>query len=139
MQTTSSQVARIDVQADTAMPSHTTSDQYESQGDVPTVLLPGMNSGFNEEEPEEGIPDEAAMDDYRPDIFLIDLPHSDVVPTEYLWRQCAVFMVVKKSAWYGPLSNDPSMHGCTRTRVWSSLVRRSAGVWSPKWRIMLEF
>jgi len=139
MQTTRSQVTRIDVQADTAMPSHTTSDQYESQGDVPTTLLPSMDSGFNEEEPEEEIPDEAAMDDYRPDIFPIDLPHSDVVPTEYPWRQCAVFMVVKKSALYGPLSNDPSMHGCTKTRVWSSLVHRSAGVWSPKWRIMLEF
>ena len=34
-QTMHSQVARIDVQADAAMTSHTASYQYESQGDVP--------------------------------------------------------------------------------------------------------
>ena len=28
------------------------------------------------------------MDDRRPGIFLIDLPHPGVVPTEYLWLQC---------------------------------------------------
>jgi len=123
--------ARIDVRADAAMTSHTTSDQYESQSGVPddaTTL--GMDGDSNEEEPEDDSPDEAVMDDHGPDIFLMDLPHSDVVPTEYLWRQCAVFMEVKQPAWYGPLSNDPSIHGCPKTRVWSSLVRvrRSARV-----------
>jgi len=112
MQTTRSQVARVDVQADAAMPSHTTSHQYESQGDVSTTL-PARDGSSNEEEPEDKLPDEAAMDDNRPDISLIDLPHSDVVPTEYLWRLCAAFMAVKKSALYGPLSNDPQ---CTAAR-----------------------
>jgi len=46
------------------------------------------------------------MDDRKPDISLIDLPHSDVIPTEYLWRQCAVFVEVKKHARDGPLGND---------------------------------
>jgi len=72
MQTAGSQVARIDVQADDAMPSHTTSNQYDSQGDVSddaTTL--GMDGGSNDGEPEA---DEAVMDDYRPGIFLIDLP-----------------------------------------------------------------
>jgi len=44
-----------------------------------------MDSGSNEEEPEGELPDEATMDDNRPDIFLINLPHSDIVPTEYIW------------------------------------------------------
>jgi len=42
--------------------------------------------------------DEAVVDDRRPDILLVDLPHSDVAPLEYRWRQCAVFKEVKKSA-----------------------------------------
>jgi len=67
------------------MPSHTTSDQHESQGGVPTTPLPGMDGGSNEEEREDEILDEAIVGDYRPDIFLINLPHSGVVPTEYLW------------------------------------------------------
>jgi hypothetical protein len=48
------------------------------------------------------------MDDRKPDISLIDLPHSETVPTEYLWRQCAVFMEIKKRAQDGPLGNDIS-------------------------------
>ena len=40
IQTTRSQVARRDVHTDAGMPSHTTSDQYEGQGDAPTTLLP---------------------------------------------------------------------------------------------------
>jgi len=150
MQTTRSQVASIEVQANAAITSHTASDQYESRGVVPddaTTL--DMHGGSNEEEPEDEIPEEAVMDDRRPDIFLSDLPHSDVLPTEYLWRQCAVFMEVKKclpgtvpsamapQQW--PLSNGPSIHGCSKTRVWSSLVRRSTRVSSPRWRAILEF
>ena len=50
--------------------------------------------------------DEAAMDDRKPDISLIDLPDSDVAPTQYLWRQCAVFIEMKKDARDGPLGND---------------------------------
>ena len=46
------------------------------------------------------------MDDRKPDISLIDLSHSDVVPAEYLWRQCAVFMEMKRFARDGPLGND---------------------------------
>jgi len=41
-----------------------------------------MDGGSNEGEPENEIHDEAGMDDHRPGIFLIDLPHSGVVPTE---------------------------------------------------------
>jgi len=70
------------------MTSHTTSDQYENQRDVPTTLLPRAWTAT---------PTESVMDDHGPDIFLTDLPHSDVVPTEYLWRECAGFMEVKKS------------------------------------------
>ena len=46
------------------------------------------------------------MDDRKPNISLIDLPHSDIQPTEYLWRQCAVVMEMKKNTQEGPLSND---------------------------------
>ena len=46
------------------------------------------------------------MDDRKPDISLIDLSHSDMVPAEYLWRQCAVFMEMKRNARDGPLGND---------------------------------
>jgi len=58
-------------------------------------MSPDMNGGDNEE---------AIIDSRRPDISLID---SDVVPTKYLWLQCAVFMEVKKSAWDGPFRSDP--------------------------------
>ena len=95
MPTMRSKVARIDVQFDVAMTSHTANGQYESQGGVPNNATSlDMDGGSNEEEPEDGIPEEAIMDGRRPGIFLIDLPHSDMVPTEYLWRQCAVFMAV---------------------------------------------
>jgi hypothetical protein len=62
----------------------------------------------NEEdlEDEDETPEDATMDDRKPDISLIDLPHSETVPTEYLWRQCAVFMEIKKRAQDGPLGND---------------------------------
>ena len=60
----------------------------------------------NEEDLEDGTAAEAMMDDRKPDISLIDLPHAHIVPAEYLWRQCAVFMEVKRNAWDGPLGND---------------------------------
>ena len=40
--------------------------------------------------------------DRKPDISLIDLPHSEVVLAEYLWRQCAVFMEMKQNIWDSP-------------------------------------
>lgn len=46
------------------------------------------------------------MDDRKPDISLIDLPHSNTVPAEYLWRQCVVLMEMKKDAEDGPLGSD---------------------------------
>ena len=113
MQTTRSKVARTDLRVDAATASHTASVQYENQdgpvGDTPAAT-DGATAILNtnsEEKPEDEIPEEATMDDRKPDISLIDLPRSgDVVPSEYLWRQCAVFMEVKKSAGDGPLGND---------------------------------
>ena len=50
MQTTGSQVARLDIQTDATMTSHTTNDQHESQGDVPQdVATLDMDGGSNEE------------------------------------------------------------------------------------------
>ena len=141
MQTTRSQVASIEVQANAAITSHTASDQYESRGVVPddaTTL--DMHGGSNEEEPEDEIPEEAVMDDRRPDIFLSDLPHSDVLPTEYLWRQCAVFMEVKKclpgtvpsamapQQW--PLNSrllEDTRVVIPRTQVYKSVITQMAG------------
>ena len=107
MQTTYSKAARTDLQADAATTSHTACDLSESEGDIPdraTTL--GTDDNCNEEEPEDEIPEEAVMDDRKPDISLIDLPHSGVVPTDYLWRQCAVFMEMKRDARDGPFSYD---------------------------------
>jgi len=74
-------------------------------------LLDGTTTLDTDEPTDEGdsedeTPEDAAMDDRKPDISLIDLPHSGVVPAEYLWRQCAVFMEVKKNTRDGPLGND---------------------------------
>ena len=82
---------------------------FPTPGDDPTVapLLDNTTPLAKDETPhEEYLEKEAVMDDRKPDISLIDLPHSDAVPAKYLWRQCAVFMEVKKNAWDGPLGND---------------------------------
>jgi len=138
MQMMRSQVATIDVQADAALTFHTASGQYESQGDAPDDAMDG---GSNEEEPEDEIPEDeisedAIMGDRRPDITIIDLPHSDVAPTEYRWRQCAVFM---ESKWSGPLSKDPLN---ARLPEGARMVIRCMEVCKnviTRWRIMLEF
>ena len=126
VQSTRSKVARLGLQGDAATASHTKSELPKSQvrfvthgDDIPTLvddatvtpLLDGtttldMSEYPNEEDLEDGTPEEAIMDDRKPDISLIDLPHSDVVPAEYLWRQCAVFMEIKKNSRDGPLGND---------------------------------
>jgi len=107
-----SQGARIDVQAEAA------SDQYESQGDVPDgAATLHTDDGSSEEEGEDETPEEAVMDGRRPGISLIDLLRSAVVPTEYLWSQCAIFM---KFAGTVPSAITPSMHGFPKTHVWSS-------------------
>ena len=95
-----------------------------------TTLLPwAWTAALTRGEPEDEIPYEAGMDDHRPGIFLIGLSHSDVVPTEYLWRQCAVFMAERESARTGTvLSAVTPQCGYPKTCVWPSLVGRSAGV-----------
>jgi len=122
---TRSKVARADLLADAATASHAQGELYEIQHGfvahedrLPTLidhaivepLFDGTTSDTDEssdaEDFEDETPEEAVMDDRKPDISLIDLPHSDVTPTEYLWRQCAVFMEVKKHARDGPLGND---------------------------------
>jgi len=56
---------------------------------------------------EEDLEDEdVPMNDRKPDISLIDLPHSHVIPPEYLWRQCAVFMEIKRHTRDGPFGKD---------------------------------
>ena len=119
--TTHSKVARTDLLVDAATASHNAIAQYESQdepgdafsapiGDVTSIPLLSEATALNmddEEEPGDEIPEGTTMDDRKPDISLIDIPHSDkVVSSEYLWRQCAVFMEMKKRAGDGPLGTD---------------------------------
>jgi len=121
-----SKVARTALHIDAATTSHSNGELYDIQvgfvtyGDrLPTpvgdaIVAPlfdriaalDTDETPDEQDLEDETPEEAVMDDRKPDISLIDLPHSDVVPTEYLWRQCAVFMEVKKHARDGPLSKD---------------------------------
>ena len=116
---TRSKVARSGSRNDAATASHTKSELYKSQvkiithgNGIPTpVDGPTVAPLAKDEIPDEGgledtIYEEAVMDDRKPDISLIDLPHSDAVSAKYLWRQCAVFMEVKQHAWDGPLGND---------------------------------
>ena len=116
---TRSKVARKDLEVDAATASHSAHDLYESQDDIsdgvttPDVeYVPDEEDEEDEEDGKDGkefegeISEEAIMDDRKPDISLIDLPHSRVVPTNYLWRQCAVFMEVKKDGRDGPLNTD---------------------------------
>ena len=105
-QNTRPKVAKTVLQTDAATASHTTSDLHKIQGGIPGDATPDIDDISNEEEPQDAIPEEAIMDDRKPDISLVDLSHSDVVPTEYLWRQCALFMEMKKSASDGPFGQD---------------------------------
>ena len=102
---TRSKVAKTDRQIDAASASHAASGPYEVQ-DNSSVSATALDDP-DEEAPEDETPEEALMDDRKPDISLIDLPHSNVIPTEYLWRQCAVFMEMRRHARDGPLTNDP--------------------------------
>jgi hypothetical protein len=149
-QLTRSKVARTTLQEDAATASHTKSELYESQVkfitygdniqtlvddaiDAPlcdgtTTLDTDDSSNEDDLEDEDETPEEVIMNDRKPDISLIDLPHSGVVPTQYLWRQCAVFMEMKEYARDGPLGNDilnarlpegapvvtPHVHACKR-------------------------
>ena len=69
---------------------------------------PTNEEDLEEEDLEDEIRNSAAMDNRKPDISLIDLPpsNSNVLPVNYLWRQCAVFMEMKKKAEDGPLGSD---------------------------------
>jgi hypothetical protein len=69
-------------------------DDVEGEDEVPEDKVEG----------EDETPEEATMDDCKPDISLIDPPHSAVIPQEYIWRQCAVFMEIKRHAHEGPLT-----------------------------------
>ena len=112
-------VARSGFRNDAATTSHTKSELYKSQVKIfshddcipipvnhPTVAPLAKDETPDEEDLEDMIHKEAVMDDRKPDISLIDLPHSDAVPAKYLWRQCAVFMEVKQHAWDGPLGKN---------------------------------
>ena len=124
-QTTRFKVARRDVHADAATASHAANDESEGKSpedefsddespdddatSVPPLdaaFTPDMEDALSEEEPEEDIPKEAVMDIRKPDISLIDLPLSNEIPQDYLWRQCAVFMEMKQSARDGHLGDD---------------------------------
>ena len=116
--TTCSKVARTVGLVDAAMASHSARvSQGGPENALPApvgdatatqLLSEATTSNMdNEEDPGNETPEGAAMDDRKPDISLIDLHHSDdVAPSEYLWRQCAVFMEIKKSAADGPLGMD---------------------------------
>ena len=126
VQPTRSKVARTALHVDAATTSHSNGELYGIQlefvtygdpfpppvGDAAVApLFDGIaaldtDKTPDEQDREDETPEEAVMDDRKPDISLIDLPHSDVIPTAYLWRQCAVFMEVKKHARDGPLSKD---------------------------------
>ena len=67
------------------------------------TIATSVDSGDNDD---NGIPKEAVMEDRKPDISLIDLPESGQIPINYLWRQCAVFMEIKKAAAHGPIGDD---------------------------------
>lgn len=104
---TRSKVARADLQVDAATAAHTASALYESQDDLSDdTTTPDVDYVPIEEEHEDEILEEAVMDDRKPDISLIDLPPSEAVSPAYLWRQCAVFLEMKKSASDGPLGCD---------------------------------
>ena len=125
VQSSRSKVARVGLEEDAATASHSESELFKSPvgfitygDDISTSVfhatvtppLDGTTAPNTVEPPneeaEDEAPEEAAMDDRKPDISLIDLPESDVVPAEHLWRQCAVFMEMKKNADDGPLGND---------------------------------
>lgn len=56
------------------------------------------------------------MDDHKPAISPIDVPHSDAVSAEYLWRQCTVFMEMEQNVRDGPLGNV--IHGYPKMLLW---------------------
>ena len=60
----------------------------------------------------------AILDDRKPDITLIDLPTTEDVPSELLWRQCLVFLEVKKDS-----GESPNPAGLGDTRVKSILIQ----------------
>ena len=79
-----SQLARIDVQVDTPMTSHTASDHYESQGDVPdNATSLDMDGGSNKGECEDEIPEEATMDG----------TYSSLVSLTPTWFQLSIYGV----------------------------------------------
>jgi hypothetical protein len=104
-------VARPDLQTDAASASHTEDDSDD--GATATFPVSGTTTAevdgvLEEEGPEEETPKDANMDDRKPDISLIDLPHSGIVPPTYLSPQCAVFMEMKRYTKDGPLTDDPT-------------------------------
>ena len=115
-QTTRFKAARTDIQADAATASHATSDPTSS---VPldTPFTPDIVDALTKRDPEEEEPEEAAMDDRKPDLSLIDLPPSGKLPREYLWRQCAIFMEIKRHASDGPLIEDAKNAGLPEDSV----------------------
>jgi len=72
-------------------------------------LLPAVTTAtlvHDDDNGNYGTPKESTMEDRKPNISLIDLPESGQFPVNYLWRQCVVFMEIKKNAAHGPFGDD---------------------------------
>ena len=83
-----------------------TSNSGVQQGE--TSIRPHLQPQGDAEETSDAI-----LDDRKPDITLIDLPTTGDVPSEVLWRQCLVFLEVKKDSGEGP---NPAGLGDTRIK-----------------------
>ena len=88
-QMTRSQVAKRDIHADAAMPSHTTSDQYGSQGDVPTKLLPWAWT--------QGILKMRYL--MKPTWMIIDQIYSSLIYLTPKWFQMSIYGISVQFSW----------------------------------------
>ena len=74
-----------------------------------------MDGDSNEEEPEGDSPDEAVM-------VIMDQIYSSLISLTPTWFRLNIYGAVCgfygcEEVWYGPLSNDASMHACPKTRM----------------------
>jgi len=112
----------LDVQADAVMPSHTTSDQHESQGGVPDDATTPTRENLK------------VRYLTKPAWMIIDQVYSSLILLTPMWFQLSIYGVSVWFSWRGgslpsavPSAMTPQC-GCPKTRVWPSLVGRSAGV-----------
>ena len=107
---------RINVRADAAMTSLTTSDQYESQSDIPTTLLSWAWTATLTRK------NLKMIHLTKPSWMIMDQIYSSLTSLTPTWFRLNIYGAVcgfhgGEEVWYGPLSNDPSMHGCPKTRM----------------------